>query len=210
MPILPLLLLGFALGIRHATDPDHVIAVSTIVAKERRVGAAAAVGAMWGLGHTLTVLLLGGAIILFDLVIPPRIGLTLELGVAVMLVVLGFATVAGRRSASSSTARPLAIGVVHGLAGSAAVALLVVAAVHHAVAGVAYLLLFSLGTVLGMTAMTSAMSLPFARATGVSERANRWLAQGTGVMSVLFGLFMAYQVGVIDGLFSGHPQWSPH
>src|SRR6266853_299867 len=135
--------LGFFLGMRHATDPDHVVAVTTIVSRERRVDRAGEIGMLWGLGHTATILLVGGAILLFDVVIPPRIGLTMEFSVALMLVLLGGLSLMhrldGHRHAGDSTSvalnalrfvsrhqslRPLAIGVVHGLAGSAAVALL--------------------------------------------------------------------------------------
>ena len=212
MTALPLLVLGFLLGLRHATDPDHVVAVSTIVSREKKWSAASWIGALWGLGHTVTLLLVGGAIVLFGVVIPPRLGLTFELLVAVTLVLLGALNLAGfvRRSQARTAARPVLVGVVHGLAGSAAIALLVVAAVRDVGAAIAYLAIFSLGTVVGMTLMTSAIAVPLTVTAHRSERANRWLAQATGVMSVLFGLFMAYQVGVHDGLFSGHPVWSPH
>jgi high-affinity nickel permease len=70
--------LGFVLGMRHATDPDHVIAVTTIVARQRKAGSAAWIGALWGLGHTLTILAVGGGIILFRWVVPPRIGLSMS------------------------------------------------------------------------------------------------------------------------------------
>jgi high-affinity nickel-transport protein len=87
--ILSLSLLGFFLGMRHATDPDHVVAVVAIVSRARTLRAAAPIGVMWGIGHTFTILVVGGAIVLFGIVIPPRLGLTMELSVAVMLVLLG-------------------------------------------------------------------------------------------------------------------------
>ena len=80
--------LGFFLGMRHATDPDHVIAVSTIVSRHRSVKGAALIGAVWGLGHTITLLVVGGSIVLFGWVISPRLGLSLELSVALMLILL--------------------------------------------------------------------------------------------------------------------------
>lgn len=86
MTLLPILALGFFLGMRHATDADHVVAVSTIVSRERSLRAAARVGVLWGIGHTLTILVVGGAIILFGVVIPPRLGLGMEFSVAIMLV----------------------------------------------------------------------------------------------------------------------------
>ncbi|MEO7111330.1 MAG: high-affinity nickel-transport family protein [Polyangiaceae bacterium] len=214
--LLPLLALGFFLGIRHATDPDHVVAVTTILAREKRVSVAARIGVLWGVGHTFTILLVGGAIIVFGIVIPPRLGLTMEFSVAVMLVLLGGLNLAGVFGAPSShsrvsvAARPIAIGVVHGLAGSAAIALLVLAAVHTALAAIAYLAIFSLGTVMGMMLMTSALAYPLVATQSRFTHIEPWIARGTGVVSVLFGLFMAYQVGIHDGLFSGHPVWSPH
>src|SRR5450755_1580414 len=81
--------IGFILGMRHATDPDHVIAVTTIVTNQGKVSRSALIGAMWGLGHTLTILIVGAAIILFNLVIPVRLGLGMELSVSVMLILLG-------------------------------------------------------------------------------------------------------------------------
>src|SRR5919202_680871 len=86
---LSVLALGFILGMRHATDADHVVAVTTIVSHQRSIARAAGVGALWGVGHTATILLVGGAIIVFRLAIPPRLGLAMEFGVAVMLVLLG-------------------------------------------------------------------------------------------------------------------------
>ena len=88
-PALTVVLLGFSLGMRHATDPDHVVAVATIVSRERSLRGAALLGSLWGVGHTLTIVLVGSAIILFGVVIPPRVGLGMELSVALMLVLLG-------------------------------------------------------------------------------------------------------------------------
>src|SRR5215813_11158040 len=92
---LSIIALGFFLGMRHATDPDHVIAVTTILSRQQTLSRAAMVGAFWGLGHTVTIFLVGAAIILFDLVIPPRLGLSMELSVGVMLIVLGLMNVVG-------------------------------------------------------------------------------------------------------------------
>src|SRR5436189_5094009 len=92
---LSIIALGFFRGMRRATDPDHVIVVTTIVARQRRVGAAALIGVLWGIGHTLTIVAVGGAIIVFGVVIPPRLGLGMELSVALMLILLGLLNVAG-------------------------------------------------------------------------------------------------------------------
>src|SRR5450755_533939 len=91
---LSILAVGFFLGMRHATDPDHVIAVTTIVSNQPNSTRAALIGAFWGVGHTLTILVVGAGIILFNLVIPVRLGLSMELSVALMLIVLGVANVA--------------------------------------------------------------------------------------------------------------------
>src|SRR6202023_2121071 len=93
--MLGIVLLGFFLGMRHATDPDHVIAVTTIVSRERTMLHAALIGALWGLGHTITILTVGSAIILFGLVIPPRVGLSMEMSVCLMLVLLGVLNLSG-------------------------------------------------------------------------------------------------------------------
>ena len=92
---LGIVILGFFLGMRHATDPDHVVAVGTIVSKEKRSARAALIGALWGLGHTFTIFIVGAGIILFEVSIPPRLGLSMELAVGLMLVLLGILNLAG-------------------------------------------------------------------------------------------------------------------
>jgi high-affinity nickel-transport protein len=141
-----ILLLGFLLGMRHATDADHVVAVTTIVSEECSVRRASGIGALWGIGHSITILLVGGAIVSFRLTIPPRLGLALEFSVALMLIALGGITLARRRIGSArSVTRPVAVGVVHGLAGSAFVALVVLAAVPQTWLALVYLGLFAAG-----------------------------------------------------------------
>src|SRR3979490_19988 len=93
--LLSIMTLGFFLGMRHATDPDHVIAVTTIVSRQRSIRQAALIGILWGLGHTITILVVGSAIILFGLVIPPRVGLTMEFSVGLMLILLGILNLSG-------------------------------------------------------------------------------------------------------------------
>jgi high-affinity nickel permease len=222
--VLPALSLGFLFGLQHATDPDHVVAVATIVSRTRRFDAGALVGAFWGLGHTATMATVGMAIIVFNVTVTPAIGLSMELAVALMLMVLGIVGVVrslrdrdgvaeaspggsrGFRSAletvgRAQAARSIGVGFVHGIAGSAAVALLVLSTVRSPYAAVAYLLLFGLGTVVGMTAITALLSLPFSAPLPALSRA---LAMGTGVLSFGFGLYLTVQIGFVDGLLLGH------
>lgn len=262
--ILPIAALGFFLGMRHATDPDHVIAVSTIVARHRTVTGASLIGALWGVGHTLTILVVGGGIILFGWVIPERLGLSLEFGVGLLLILLGFLNLRGivqllgdlrnpdhgpgHSHAHSHgdyvhnhphhhtperhphtpdqtplgwidrhfgklglylAIRPLIIGVVHGLAGSAAVALLVLATIQDPYWGMLYLLIFGLGTVVGMMLVTAMVALPFTYTQVHARRLNAGLRLASGVISLAFGLLIAYQIGVVDGLFGASPRWTP-
>ena len=207
------LALGFILGMRHATDPDHVVAVTTIVSQQDSIARAARIGAWWGAGHTLTILLVGGTILIFRIVVPPRVGLAMEFAVAAMLVLLGVRTLsavgAGRQADESTSARPMIVGFVHGLAGSAFVAMVVLTAIESAAVGVAYLLVFGLGTIAGMTFVTAAVAVPSAYAAARVTGARRYVQLAAGVASVCFGLFLAHQVGVVDGLFAATPHWTP-
>jgi len=254
--------IGFFLGMRHATDPDHVIAVSTIVSRQRSMKHAALIGVLWGLGHTITILIVGAAIILFGLAIPPRVGLTMELSVGLMLILLGILNLSGavrwvterwtRRAAHSrahvhgdyihshshghtheihghaedatpvgwmdrafgqiglyQVLRPLAVGIVHGLAGSAAVALLVLTTIRTPVAAVVYLLVFGIGTIAGMMLITAVIAMPFTFSQTRFTRLNRSLGMASGLISLYFGLFIVYQMGFVGGLFTRNPTWVP-
>src|SRR6476469_1144674 len=103
---LSIIVLGFFLGMRHATDPDHVIAVTTIVSRQRSIRHAALIGVLWGLGHTITILIVGSAIILFGIVIPARVGLTMEFSVGLMLILLGILNLSGIMRWISETLTP--------------------------------------------------------------------------------------------------------
>ncbi|MEO8479212.1 MAG: high-affinity nickel-transport family protein [Gemmatimonadota bacterium] len=207
--------LGLALGMRHATDADHVIAVTTIVSERGKAGGAALIGALWGLGHTTTILLLGGAIIVFEWVIPPRVGLALEFAVGIMLVLLGLLALRRRSHAPAPTstrhrhARPFGIGLVHGLAGSAAVAFLVLATISDTRWAMAYLALFGVGTLIGMAIITAVLALPFRSGHLASTRWLHAFRIGAGVLSLGFGLMLMYEIGVNNHLFGGTPIWTP-
>ena len=204
-----ILLLGFVLGMRHATDPDHVVAVTTIVSDERSLWRASSIGAVWGVGHSITILAVGGAIVIFRLVIPPRLGLVLEFCVAIMLILLGMWTLSGRRVGSASNmARPLLVGIVHGLAGSAFVALLVLAAVPGAILQLLYLALFAAGTIGGMALITIVVALPSAVTARRFVRAQRYLRVASGLASLVFGIVLV-QRGVSHGLCDAVPHWTP-
>src|SRR3984957_3273603 len=104
--LLSIIALGFFLGMRHATDPDHVIAVTTIVSRQRSIRHAALIGILWGLGHTITIFLVGSAIILFGVVIPPKLGLTMDLSVGFLLILLGVLNLSGFTSLITETFMP--------------------------------------------------------------------------------------------------------
>jgi high-affinity nickel-transport protein len=261
---------GFVLGMRHATDPDHVIAVTAILTRERRLAAAARTGLLWGLGHSLTVLLAGCVIILFKVRVPVRLGLAMEFGVALPLILLGLpaaaelmagiaerlALIRRRNNAHSglhvhshfhshggahhshahvhddeigaahqshllddgSVGQPMprsafksfGVGLVHGLAGSAAIALFVLGAIPQPIWGVAYLTVFCLGTIAGMILITTAIGTPMVMAAQRVSRFHHGLVLSSGLLSLCFGLFVAYQIGVVNGLFSAAPIWTPH
>jgi high-affinity nickel-transport protein len=262
---LSIIAVGFFLGMRHATDPDHVIAVTTIVSRQRNLLKAALTGIFWGIGHTLTIFVVGTAIIIFDVVIPARIGLSMELSVGFMLIVLGAMNIASFMRTTRSLApsreesdvvhshphvhgdyvhnhahghapethshshqtpltwldrlfgniglyqqlRPLVVGIVHGLAGSAAVALLVLTTIRNPHWAIVYLLVFGAGTVGGMMLITMSIASAFRFFGSRHERFSHWLGFASGLLSLAFGLFLAYQIGFANGLFSGHPQWTP-
>ena len=273
-------LIGLLLGMRHATDADHVVAVTTILSRERRFWMAARIGAVWGLGHTLTVTAVGAAIILLKIAIPARLGLAMEFAVALALVALGagsavrLARAAARRLRGVATdrraaphvhwhrhahddpaahgrvmhshphthagaadhghlrlapegesashgwllefaaRRPLprsfAVGLIHGLAGSAAIALIVLSAIPRPLWAVAYLSVFCAGVVLGMAILTTAIATPFLVAARRLEWLHRGLVAGSGMLSFGFGLTLAYRIGYVDQLFGAAPLWFPH
>jgi hypothetical protein len=268
---LAIALLGLVLGMRHATDPDHVIAVTTILSREHRLAAATRIGVVWGLGHTLTVLIVGAAIIVFKIAIPARIGLAMEFAVAVVLILLGVGAAASlvRKGATrlrgaspqpdhllvhahahthdgathvhphvhvgdhetiddamhldhripanvlpsfaarSPLLRSFAVGLVHGLAGSAAIALLVLSAIPDPLWATLYLAIFCVGTVIGMGFITTAIATPFMIASTQASWIRQGLVTGSGLLSFGFGLFLAYQIGIVDHLFSTAPIWIP-
>lgn len=208
-PPITAIILGALLGLRHATDADHVVAVTAIVARERSLARAAGIGALWGIGHTLTLLVVGGTIVAFRLVIPPRIGLGLEFSVALMLITLGFTTLRARDDAPRATIRPFLVGLVHGLAGSAAVVLLVLATIRGTVASLVYLFVFGLGTILGMMVVTMLLAVPAWYAGARVMRFQSRIRLVAGALNIVVGLLLARELIVDGGLFAEIPTWDP-
>lgn len=255
------LVLGLVLGVRHAFDADHLVAVSTIVSEYRNPLRAIWIGVSWGLGHTTTLLLAGGALLLLNLQIPHNLSLVFEFSVGVMLVILGLQTFRAFRrrkvhihSHNHSGSQPechqhfhsheagadhshhnssrwgslvrllvagttagehrlekvrkdtkpyfrlksYVVGTVHGLAGSAALMLLVLASMRSTWEGVMYILVFGLGSVVSMGIISILTSLPFSSSNGV-PRLNRVLQVASGVFSIAFGLALMYQIGIAGG-----------
>jgi high-affinity nickel-transport protein len=237
--LLSAVLLGFVLGLQHATDADHLVAVGTIVTREQRFRDGALVGAFWGLGHMVTLTVAGGALVGLGWALAQPLASGLEFAVAATLVALGvlrlrdatrgYEAVApehliadhahghlealhshphdhggrvhhqhphvhpSRRLLSALAARrgsrrrALLVGAVHGMAGSAALALLVLTTLHSVWAAVIYLAVFGLGTIAGMTFLTAALAYPLSLACR-ADRARRVLAVGAGAGSIAFGV----------------------
>ena len=232
-------LMGFGLvfGLKHATEIDHVVAVSTVVSEHRNVWRSALVGALWGAGHTVSLVAVGVIVLVFRVAVPQAVASWLEFGVALMIITLGVLTITrvlrrrsdvhvhrhshdggshvhihfhehgtdhGTAASSHSThshaisklgLKPFVVGAMHGLAGSAALSLLVLTQVPSLSLGLVYLGVFGLGSTAGMVLMSGLIGLPFAlsghRLSGVSNG----LQTTAGVLSVAFGLWYAYHVG---------------
>ena len=208
MSLLLTFITSLMLGMRHATDPDHIVAVTTIVSRERSVAKSAGIGVVWGIGHTITLLIVGGAIIGFKIVLDARLGLSLEFSVAIMLIVLGALNLFDVRAngRTTSTARPFLVGVVHGLAGSAGAALLIVPLIDDPRWAALYLLTFGLGTIVGMTIITLSIAAPSLLAAAHMPSLQRSLRLASGAVSLVFGLYLAHKIGFSDGLFTSDPR----
>ena len=211
MSLLLTFITSLMLGMRHATDPDHIVAVTTIVSRERSVVKAAAIGDVWGLGHTITLLIVGGAIIAFKIGFNARLGLSMEFCVAVMLIVLGLLNLFDVKvtAGAPSSSRPFFVGVVHGLAGSAAAALLIVPLMDDPRWAALYLVTFGLGTIVGMSIVTISIAAPASLAAARMPSLQRSLRIASGAVSLVFGLYLAQKIGFADGLFTASPQWTP-
>jgi hypothetical protein len=223
MPLLELMSssgFGSLLGMRHALEPDHLAAVSTLVPGERSAFKAALLGICWGLGHTCSLLVVGTILVIFRAEMPQRVADGFECCVALMLVGLGLRAIylAARQGpagpqhvhhhghtvhehqgapahihigAWTLARRPLIVGAVHGLAGSGALTALVVAMLPSTAARVTYMALFGLGSTLGMAALSGLLGWPLARA-GRSRGLARALSLAVGCVSTVLGVFWGY------------------
>lgn len=226
--------LGFVLGLKHALDADHLVAVSTIVSEQRSILKSAMVGALWGVGHTFSLMVVGVCVLFLRLSIPARVALSMEFSVALMLILLGANVLWKFRRGEhlhlhshgengpvhlhfhahaknsehqdshhpiAGQKRPLWVGMVHGLAGSAAIMLLVLTTLPSPVIGLLYIVVFGVGSIGGMLLMSTAISLPFIWTAQKFDRFNHHIRFLAGTLSVLFGCFLAYQIAFVDKLF---------
>lgn len=231
--------LGLVFGLKHATEVDHVVAVSTIVSEHRNVLRAALVGVLWGAGHTASLVVVGVIVLVLRIAIPEQVANWLEFSVALMIIGLGisaFMRALRRRSgvhvhkhrhdgtahahlhfheehsqhdglnpvhshsASRIGLKPLLVGAMHGLAGSAALTLLVLTQIESMALGVLYLIIFGLGSIVGMLLMSTLVGLPFALSARRLSSASYGLQSIAGALSIAFGLWYAYETGVATGL----------
>ena len=179
---------------RHATDSDHVVAVSTIVSRTRSIRSALPIGVLWGIGHSLTIVIAGAVIAWCGASVAERLGATGELAVAAMLVVLGVMNLRGSNARPRNRGRPFFVGVVHGLAGSAPLALVALAALHDALGIALYLVLFGAGTIAGMALVTVALAAPIALTARRFERFHRALGVAAGLTSVAWGIALGIHI----------------
>jgi ABC-type nickel/cobalt efflux system permease component RcnA len=234
--VLATLAFGFVLGLKHATEADHLAAVSTIVSERRSIWQSATVGVLWGIGHTISLLVAGLFVIAFGVAIPERAANVLELMVAVMIIFLGtrllYIVLRGTQSVhvhehthdgkahihfhfhddhhahgvslthndmhnGLSGWRPMLVGVLHGLAGSAALTLLVLSEVVRngtAVLGFIYLFVFGVGSIGGMLLMSSLIGLPIAFGVRFFQRILLPMRVLAGLLSTTLGIFYAFKV----------------
>jgi hypothetical protein len=229
------LALGLVVGLRHAMEADHLAAVTAIVSERKSLLSSSLVGGLWGLGHTLSLLIAGIAVLLLDFKIGERTGLALEFCVAIMLIGLGANAI--RKLLAGGTVhmhehqhgphththphvhdhspepaahthhglrldkKPVLVGMMHGLAGSGAVMLLVLSTISSPVIGLIYIALFGVGSIGGMLVMSALISLPTYFTAGRFARTNFAVRMLAGVFSIGIGLFLAYEISFVDRLF---------
>ncbi len=241
--VLALLGLGVVFGLKHATEVDHVVAVSSIVSEHRSVFRSALVGGLWGVGHTASLLVVGVVVLVFRAAIPAPVTRWLEFGVALMIIGLGVLAMVrllrrradvhlhehthdgqrhvhvhfhetttrhGHSQADSSAhthavssigVKPVLVGTMHGLAGSGALTLLVLTQIESVWLGLLYLGIFGLGSIAGMLLMSALIGFPFALTSGNLSGLHHRLQAAAAGLSIAFGLWYAYQTGLVSGAF---------
>ena len=228
---LSILALGFVLGIKHAIEPDHVIAVSTIASQSKKLFRSTLAGVFWGIGHTATLFIIGVILILMKGEIPEKWAMSLEFLVGIMLVYLGLTTITSFKNIhvhqheqdedkhkhvhshshdgqhlhkhqprNVSYMKSLFIGLVHGLAGSGAMVLLTMSTVKNVWEAAVYILIFGVGTILGMLFFTTIIGIPFVF-SAKKRVLNQTLSRLTGVISIVFGMYYMYNLAVTEGLY---------
>lgn len=211
--LLSILVFGFILGIKHAIEPDHVIAVSTIASQSKKLWRSSLAGVFWGVGHTATLFIVGIVLILMKGELPEKWAMSLEFLVGIMLVYFGVAAVRSVKAVRNqahehvhttirdvSYTKSMFMGLIHGLAGSAAMVLLTMSTVNNVWEGAAYILIFGVGTVVGMLFFTTIIGIPFVLSAG-KIGLNKALTKATGVISTAFGFYYMYNLGITEGLF---------
>ena len=215
-----LIVLGLLLGLKHALDSDHIVAISTIVSQTRNLKKSSLFGAFWGIGHTTALLLIGLAILILKLNIPKEIALSFEFLVGIVLILLGFNLLGksigmhlhkhkhGNNAHSHFHShegphhhmhKSFAVGMVHGLAGSAALMLLVLATVKSILQGLLFILVFGAGSILGMLIISTLIGIPFVL-TSKFSKLNNLIRILSGAISVLLGLATIYGIGFVGQL----------
>ena len=227
---LAVLVIGFVFGLYHAIEADHLAAVSAIVSEHKNVLTASIIGGFWGVGHTISLFVVGALVIFVKVQISESTEGLLEGFVGVMLVLLGVNAIRKIFTAKKIhththehdghehshihihreekaeaphhrfAPRSVAVGMIHGLAGSGALMLLVLATIPSPLLGLAYIALFALGALGGMMAMSALIALPALLAAHRFERARGGLRLLAGALSIGVGLFVVYEIGVVEGL----------
>ncbi len=222
---IPLLIFGFLLGIKHAFDTDHIVAVSTMISEFKNPFRASLAGAFWGFGHTTTLFIIGLIILLLKISIPENISLSFELLVGFMLVFLGIRAIWQRNinlhehihqhknSAHSHLHfhtltkhfhrhhKSFLIGIIHGLAGSGALMILVLSTVHSILEGIYYILIFGIGSIVGMSLISILIGFPLVYSTQKFPKAEKYLRIITGTLGIIFGIILIYELGIVKRLF---------
>ena len=224
--------LGFVLGLRHALDADHIVAVSTVLAERPSLRASGVVGLFWGLGHTLMLLLVGICVLALRVSIPETLAAAFEFCVGLMLVILGLSLAhrlyreewhvhphehGGRRHLHlhrhafrqdhvhahwfQEARRPLFIGMAHGLAGSAALLLIVLSAAGTVFQGIGYILIFGIGSITGMIAVGTAISLPFVLSLSIGRGAFIAVQGLASLGSIGLGLLLMWRLSLGESGF---------